>query len=126
MKHLVVVLLLVSCGGEDIEENNIVFDDVNQYELQCRGMKNLWQVECFCYPNEGLCEGRRYVCWWDLSRRFGLRDYPEMEDLYEIFYAERIACRENSVKLDDINPCDDLALERAIKRCEERLSGGSK
>ena len=126
MKLLIVVIFLASCGDEDIEANKIVFDDVNQYELQCRGMKNLWQVECFCYPNEGLCEGRRYVCWWDLSRRFGLRDYPEMEDLYEIFYAERIACRENSVKLDDINPCDDLALERAIKRCEERLSGGSK
>lgn len=115
MKRLIVVVLLVSCGDEDIEANKIVFGDVNQYELQCRGIKNLWQVECFCYPNEGLCEGRRYVCWWDLSRRFGLRDYPEMEDLYEIFYAERIACRENSVKLDDINPCDDLALERARK-----------
>lgn len=126
MRYLIVTLLLVSCGDVDLGANSKVYDDSDQYSIRCHGMKNLWQVECFCYPNEGLCEGRRYVCWWDLSRRFGLRDYPEMEDLYEIFYAERLACRENSVRIDDINPCDDLALERAIERCEERLRGKDK
>lgn len=88
--------------------------------LTCMSMRTLWQVDCFC-PEVDACESRRYACFWDLSVD-GLAKNPEMADLYAMFRADMLECREISVKSDDIGPCEDKALMAALARCERRLS----
>jgi len=88
---------------------------------ECLAMKTLWQVECFCIEKDA-CESRHYACFWNLADD-GLGKNPEMADLYNTFYNDLLKCRENSVKISDINPYEDAALVAALKRCEERLLG---
>lgn len=113
--------MLAACGdggGEPMEFG--VVSVVSPAALECASMRTLWQVDCFCTPE--YCEGKRYACFWDLSDD-GLTRHPEMADLYGVFHAEMLRCRETSVRMDDIRPCEDGALARALGRCERRLSG---
>ena len=111
--------VLISCSSvvEQIQGSNTAY--VSPAMEECLAMKTLWQIECFCIEQDA-CEGRHYACFWDLADD-GLGKNPEMADLYNIFYNDMIKCGENSVRLSDINPCEDAALAAALKRCEERL-----
>lgn len=119
---LVSLVILASCGGE--EPPTLVAAELSPWvtpeRIKCMSMRTLWQATCFC--TDIYCESRTYPCFWDLSVD-GLAKNPEMEDLYKVFRAELVECRETAAKLDDIEPCEDKALERALTRCERRLLG---
>lgn len=115
-------LVLAACGGEPTYEMvSVLAPRASPEMLECLAMRTLWQVDCFCWEADA-CEGRKYACFWDLSHD-GLMKNPEMADLYVMFHADLMTCREYAVKPGDIASCEDAALEQALIRCEHRLLG---
>lgn len=122
MERFFWILLFCSCSSEEIVEEQKCrqIDTAEFAATECKAMKTLWQVDCYCV--ESGCIARHYACFWDLSHD-GLGKNPEMADLYDIFYGEFTDCHLNSLKIDDVSPCEDDALARALARCEQRMIG---